>query len=38
MFRIITGNCLIEFFYFRIFYLLLDRDLLHKNENKLITD
>jgi hypothetical protein len=38
MFRIITGNCLIELFFFRIFYPLLDRDLLHKNENKLITD
>jgi len=38
MFWIIAGNCLIEFFFFRIFYPLLDRDLLHKNENKLITD
>jgi hypothetical protein len=38
MIRIIAGNCLIELFFFRIFYPLLDRDLLHKNENKLITD
>jgi hypothetical protein len=38
MFRIIAGNCLIELFFFRIFYPLLDRDLLHKNGNVLITD
>jgi hypothetical protein len=39
MFRIIAGNCLIELnIFFRIFYPLLDRDLLHKNEKELITD
>ena len=38
MFRIIAGNCLNELFFFLIFYPLLDRDLLHKNEIKLITD
>ena len=38
LFRIIAGNCLNELFFFWIFYPLLDRDLLHKNEIKLITD
>ena len=28
----------LNWIFFRIFYPLLDRDLLHKNENKLITD
>jgi len=34
MFRIIAGNCLNELNFFRIFYPLLDRAVLHKNANE----
>ena len=38
MFWIIAGNRLIELNFFLDFYPMLDRDLLHKNGNELITD
>ena len=38
MFRIIAGTCLIDLNFFRIFYPLLDCDLLHKNGNELDHD